>query len=34
MKLVINTSKKYGMWLKKHLSKEHPKTKGKIEVRK
>lgn len=26
----IKTSKKYGKWLKKHLEKEHPKTKGHI----
>lgn len=33
MKLVIRTSKRYGTWLKGHLEKEHPKTKGKIKVR-
>jgi len=33
MKLTIKTSKKYGTWLKKHLEKEHPKTKGKIKIR-
>lgn len=34
MKLVIKTSKDYGNWLCKHLQKEHPKTKGKIKIRK
>jgi len=33
MKLVIKTSKGYGNWLSKHLQKEHPKTKGKIKIR-
>lgn len=30
VKVVINTSKKYGSYLAKHLQKEHPKTKGKV----
>jgi hypothetical protein len=34
MKLTISTSKKYGCWLKKHLEKEHRKTKGHIKIRK
>jgi len=34
MKLVIRTSRKYGSWLAKHLAKEHPKTKGRIKIRK
>jgi hypothetical protein len=33
MKVVINTSKKYGTYLAGHLAKEHPKTKGHIKVR-
>lgn len=33
MKLTIKTSKKYGKYLSKHLQKEHPKTKGKIKIR-
>jgi len=33
MKVIIDTSKKYGNYLSKHLQKEHPKTKGKISVR-
>ena len=33
MKLIINTNKKYGLWLKKHLEKEHPKTKNRIKIR-
>jgi hypothetical protein len=33
MKVIIKTSKKYGTWLKKHLEKEHPKTKHKIKLR-
>ena len=32
-KIVIKVSKKYGTWLKNHLEKEHPKTKGKIKLR-
>jgi hypothetical protein len=32
MKLVIRTSRKYGNWLKGHLEKEHPKTKGRIRL--
>lgn len=28
----IQATKKYGTWLAKHLSKEHPKTKGKIKI--
>ena len=31
-RVVIETSKKYAEYLKKHLPKEHPKTKGKIRV--
>jgi len=34
MKVIINTTKKYGNYLKEHLQKEHPKTKGHIKVRK
>jgi predicted secreted acid phosphatase len=34
MKVIISTNKKYGTWLKKHLEKEHKKTKGKIKLRK
>ena len=34
MKVIINTSKKYGTWLKGHLEKEHPKTKHHITTRK
>lgn len=34
MKVTIITSRKYGSYLKKHLEKEHPKTKGKIKLRK
>jgi len=30
--LKIKTSKKYGLYLSKHLAKEHPKTKGKIKL--
>lgn len=33
MKVVIKTTKKYGTWLKKHLEKEHRKTKGHIKIR-
>jgi hypothetical protein len=33
MKVMIETSKKYGAWLKSHLEKEHPKTKGRIRLR-
>ena len=33
MKLVIKTNKRYGTWLAKHLAKEHPKTKGKMKLR-
>jgi len=33
-KVVIKTSIKYAKYLSKHLQKEHPKTKGKIKVRK
>jgi hypothetical protein len=33
MKVIIQTTKKYGNYLSKHLQKEHPKTKGKIKVR-
>jgi hypothetical protein len=29
----INGSKKYVTYLAKHLQKEHPKTKGKVKVR-
>lgn len=32
MKLTIKGSKKYCTWLKGHLEKEHPKTKGKIKL--
>ena len=34
MKVVINATKKYGNYLSTHLQKEHPKTKGKISLRK
>jgi len=33
VKLIIRTNKKYADYLKKHLEKEHPKTKGKIKIR-
>lgn len=33
MKLVIKSNPKYLKKLAKHLEKEHPKTKGKIELR-
>jgi len=33
MKATVTGSKKYIEWLSKHLQKEHPKTKGKIIVR-
>jgi hypothetical protein len=33
-KVVITVSKKYAAYLVPHLQKEHPKTKGKIKVRK
>lgn len=32
MKLIIKTTSRYGTWLAKHLSKEHPKTKNKIKI--
>ena len=32
--LEIKGSKKYLAWLKGHLSKEHPKTKGKMKLEK
>jgi hypothetical protein len=34
MKVIIKTSKRYGVYLAKHLQKEHRKTKGKIKLRK
>ena len=34
VKVVINVPKKYGEQLSKHLQKEHPKTKGKIIIKK
>jgi hypothetical protein len=34
MKVIIKTTKKYGEYLSKHLQKEHPKTKGHINLRK
>lgn len=34
MKAIIKGNKKYINWLSKHLQKEHPKTKGKIRLRK
>jgi hypothetical protein len=34
MKLIIKSSKDYIEKLKKHLEKEHPKTKGKMKIRK
>jgi hypothetical protein len=34
VKIVIKTDKKYANYLKPHLEKEHPKTKGKISIRK
>lgn len=33
MDLNIRTSKKYGLWLSKHLQAEHPKTRGKITIK-
>lgn len=33
-KVTITTSQRYGKWLKSHLEKEHPKTKGHIKFRK
>jgi hypothetical protein len=32
-KVIIKTDRKYADYLSKHLQKEHPKTKGKIKVR-
>jgi len=32
MELEIKGTKKYITWLKKHLEKEHPKTKGKMKL--
>lgn len=32
-KVVIETSKKYAKYLSKHLQEEHPKTKGKVKVK-
>jgi len=34
MKVIIHASKKYACYLAKHLAKEHPKTAGKITVKK
>lgn len=34
MKIIITSTKKYSKYLVKHLQHEHPKTKGKIKVRK
>jgi hypothetical protein len=31
VKLILNLPKKYAQYLGKHLEKEHPKTKGKID---
>jgi len=31
--VVIKANKKYAEYLAKHLQKEHPKTKGKIKIR-
>jgi hypothetical protein len=33
MKLIIRTNKKYAQYLSRHLQEEHPKTKGKIRLR-
>jgi len=33
-KIIIKATKKYARYLAKHLQKEHPKTKGKVKVRK
>jgi hypothetical protein len=33
MKVIIKTNEKYAKYLKEHLQKEHPKTKGKIKLR-
>ena len=32
--VVIRTNRKYAQYLSKHLQEEHPKTKGRITVRK
>ena len=29
----IRVSKKYALWLKRHLEEEHPKTRGKIKLK-
>jgi hypothetical protein len=34
MKLTIKANRRYVTWLARHLQKEHPKTKGKIRLRK
>ncbi len=34
MKLVIKASKKYAKYLEKHLQEEHPKTRGRIKLKK
>lgn len=33
VKIIINTDAKYASWLARHLQKEHPKTKGKIKLK-
>lgn len=33
MRVIINTNKRHAKYLKKHLQSEHPKTKGRIKVR-
>jgi len=32
--ITIKTDSRYANWLAKHLSKEHPKTRNKIKIRK
>jgi hypothetical protein len=34
VRLIIKTNPRYAKYLKKHLAREHPKTKGKIKIRK
>lgn len=34
VKVVIETTKSYGKYLAKHLQQEHPKTKGKVQLKK
>lgn len=34
VKVIIETTEKYAKYLKPHLEKEHPETKGKIKIKK